>query len=277
MARKPAPVQITYLGYPGSTLLEAVDYRITDQYADPIDGKDFYSEKLLRLPNSLWCFYGKAMPEFSKELPAIANGYITFGSFNSIKKIDERSVDLWAKLLKEIPSSKLIMMTVPSGRPRERLCSSFEKRGVSPSRISFYGHMDTTEFRKHFQYIDIALDPVSVNGATTTCEALWYGVPTLSLVGDRFLERAGLSILTAGGIPEFAAANTEKFLEIANFYARNIQALADLRDSLGKNIVNSALMDGQRFAKDYGTLLLEAWEKWCNTKLATTSSPSTPH
>ena len=234
-ARKPAPVQITYLGFPGSTGLEAMDYRLTDHFVDPEGSAiQYYSEQLLRLPHSLWCFHPPpAMPKIGRS-PALTNGFITFGSFNSINKVDGRTLALWSRLLCILPNSKLLMATVPEGKTRDNLRAHFARLGVSENRIEFLARLDGEKFLEMLSRVDINLDPVSVNGATTTCESLWLGVPVLNLVGNRFLERAGLSILTAAGIPEFAVDSEERYIGLALELSKNLEMLAVLRANLDR-------------------------------------------
>ena len=137
------------------------------------------------------------------------NGYVTFGSFNNFNKIDRPCIELWAQLLRAVPDSRLLMVTVPEGESRQRLTEQFAARGVAPERLEFHGKLPASEFHRMLQRVDLTLDPVTVNGATTTCESLWLGVPVISLVGTRFLERAGLSILSAAGMHDFAAATPQ--------------------------------------------------------------------
>jgi predicted O-linked N-acetylglucosamine transferase (SPINDLY family) len=263
-ARKPAPIQVTYLGYPGTSGLSAMDYRITDHCADPEQNEIYYSEKLLRLPDSLWCYRpSDDMPEVGP-LPALRNGYITFGSLNNFNKINDQCIGLWADLLKAVPGSRLVMVTVPEGAAREQLLEKFLGLGVAAGRLDIFGKLPFREFHRMFRQIDISLDPVFVNGATTTCESLWMGVPVLSLAGGRFLSRAGLSILGAAGLPEFAPATREAYLGVAVRLADNIPALAQLHDGMRARIAVSPLCDEARFTRNFEHAFRDIWGKWCN-------------
>jgi predicted O-linked N-acetylglucosamine transferase (SPINDLY family) len=262
MMRRPAPIQMTYLGYPGSTWAESIQYRITDEATDPPGSEGRYSETLLRLPDSLWCYAPIHMEDVS-ELPALTNGYLTFGSFNNVNKIDQRSIDLWAKLLTAIPGSRLLLVTVPPGDARDHLINAFGKLGITSDRLSFEGRLHNTDFYHAFSRIDIALDPVSVNGATTTCEALWMGVPTLSLVGNRFLERAGLSILRAAGLANFACTSEGELIALAQYFDEHRTELASLRASLREQTAASKLMDKVAFTRNLELLYMDAWQTWC--------------
>ena len=262
-ARKPAPVQLTYLGYPGSSGLEAMDYRITDHYADSEGSDVFYREKLLRLPTSLWCYQPAVqMPEIS-ELPAKKNGFITFGSFNSSNKIDQESIILWANLLLALPTARLVMVTIPEGERRQSLIEQFTSLGVSHERVTFYAALPAAEFHQLLGTMDLTLDPLHVNGATTTCESLWMGVPVMTVVGERFLSRAGYSILKSCGLEKFVARSHPEFIQLAQTIAADVDALAQLRGSMRQMLKNTPVVDGAQFTKNYETLLRSAWREWC--------------
>jgi predicted O-linked N-acetylglucosamine transferase (SPINDLY family) len=263
-ARKPAPIQITYLGYPGTTGLSAMDYRITDHYADPDGIADaYYSEHLLRLPGSLWCYRPSAdMPEVNT-LPALARGYLTFGSFNNFNKIDQPTLELWAELLRAVPTARLMMVTVPEGDARARMQRSFAGLGIDANRLEFHGKLPSIEFHRKLLEVDITLDPVTVNGATTTCESLWMGVPVMSLAGERFLTRAGLSILSTAGLSDFAAHSREDYLHLAAHLADNLPLLAEIHAGLRAHVAASPLIDEVGFTRNLENLYREVWRKWC--------------
>jgi protein O-GlcNAc transferase len=264
--RKPAPVQLTYLGYPGTTGLSSIDYRITDGYADPVGSEMFYTEKLLRLPDSLCCYRPpEAMPEIAP-LPALKNGYLTFGSFNNSSKIDLSAIALWSKILLALPNSRLLMVTIPEGDRRERIAQQFEQAGVLRSRIDFYGVLPAREFHALFMQVDLALDPLLVTGGTTTCESLWMGVPVIVLRGERFIHRVGYSFLCSAGLARFAAASIDEYVQIAVNAAADIEGLAQLRLGLRAQLACSALMDQQRFTRNLEQLYRDAWRIWCSSK-----------
>jgi len=263
-ARKPAPIQITYLGYPGTSGLSAMDYRLTDNYAEPGDDR-FYTEKLLRLPDSMWCYRPVAdMPEVTP-LPALANGYVTFGSFNNVNKVGADCIALWATLLRALPGARLLLATVPEGEVRERLTRQFVELGVDARRLSFCGKLPPHEFQRRLQQVDITLDPFPVNGATTTCESLWLGVPVLALVGERFLSRAGLSVLSAAQLPDFAAATPAEFINTATLLANNLALLADIRLGLRDHLRATPLLDCQRLTRNLEQIYRNVWETWCGS------------
>lgn len=264
-ARKPAPIQITYLGYPGTSGLSAMDYRLTDGHADPAGSEAYYTEKLLRLPNSLWCFRPhKNMPEITA-LPAQQNGYVTFGSFNNFNKIDHRCIELWARLLQALPNSRLLIVTVPEGESRNRLTEQFAAFGIAVERLEFHGKLPGNEFHRLLQLADLTLDPVTVNGATTTCESLWLGVPVISLVGSRFLERAGFSILSAASLREFAAETAKGYIEVASKIAGDLPRLAALRAGLRARMAASPLVDEEKFTRNLEKIYRDVWTQWCRT------------
>lgn len=264
-ARKPAPVQITYLGYPGTTGLSAIDYRITDAYADPVGSDQYYSEKLLRLPDSLCCYQPLPnMPDVSP-LPALANGYVTFGSFNNSNKIDQQAIALWAQILRALPSSRLLMLPVPEGERKEQIASQFEREGVSRERIDFYGSMPSHDFHAMLGKADIALDPLLVTGGTTTCETLWMGVPVVVLKGQRFIHRVGYSFLCSAELSEYAADTPEDYVRVALKAAAHLPELAKLRTGLREQLATSPLMDRDRFVRNFEHTLRQTWEEWCKS------------
>jgi protein O-GlcNAc transferase len=263
-ARKPAPLQITYLGYPATTGLVQMDYRITDACADPgAAGGSLYREQLLRLPHSLWCF---APPEGIPEvgpLPAAAAGHVTLGSLNSAYKLTPQFLALWAQLLKSLPGSRLVFAGVPGGTLRARIAREFSSNGVDPDRLEFHGFLPWEEFWALHARIDIALDTFPCNGGTTTCESLWLGVPVVNLMGRPFLSRAGLSLLSAIGLRELVAQSAEDYLHIARALALDPERLARLRSGMRERMRASPLLDAVGFTRDLEGLYRAAWRQWC--------------
>jgi len=267
---KPAPIQITWLGYPNTTGLNAMDYRFTDAIADPIGESDkFNCENLIRLPNGFLCYQGDNSVPFNDELPAIKAGNITFGSFNNLNKVNDKVILLWSKVLQEVPNSILILKSkqLTDSGVKSRYLDLFKKAGVSKSRIQLYSHLDNKDDHLGlYNVIDIGLDPFPYNGTTTTCEALWMGVPTLTLKGDRHASRVGSSIMTHVGLEEFIANNEQEYINIAINIAKNTENLAKIRASLRNKMENSPLCDRKNFAKDIEKVYVDLWQKYSNQK-----------
>jgi protein O-GlcNAc transferase len=268
-ARKPAPVQVTYLGYPGTTGLAQMDYRITDARADPPGSSEaHYREQLLRLPHSVWCFAPPLqMPEVGP-LPAFAAGHITFGSLNSAFKLTPQLVALWSGLLVALPESRLVLAGVPAGTPRARISREFESNGVDAARLEFHGFLPWEEFWALHGRIDIALDPFPCNGGATSCETLWLGVPLINLAGEAFLERAGLSILSTIGLQDLVAHSPDEYLRIALDLAQDQARLARLRSGMRERMRASPLLAAAAFTRDLEDCYRAAWRQWCARQTA---------
>jgi predicted O-linked N-acetylglucosamine transferase (SPINDLY family) len=266
-ARKPAPVQITYLGYPATTGVDAMDYRLTDGSADPPGLTEaHYTERLVRLPDSLWCYQPPVdAPEVSA-LPALANGFITFGSFNQPAKLGAGVLELWARLLGQIAGSRLLMAPVPPGYSRERYQRIFAGHGIAPERIEFEPRLPSAQYQALRSRVDIALDPFPMNGGSTTCETLWMGVPLVTLSGDRFVSRAGTSLLSAAGLKECIARNEDEYLAIAAGLAADLPRLARMRAALRGQLRQSPLLDGPRFTRNLEAAYRQLWRDWCLTQ-----------
>ena len=268
-ACKPAPIQVTYLGYPATTGLSQMDYRLTDARVDPPGASEArYHERLLRLPHSLWCFAPPPqMPEVGR-LPASGTGHITFGSLNSMLKLTPQLLALWSRLLVALPGSKLVLATVPEGGPRARISREFESSGVDPARLEFHGFLPWDQFWALHGRIDIALDSFPCNGGATTCETLWLGVPLVSLAGEAFLARAGLSILSTIGLPELVAHSADEYLRIALDLARDQARLAQLRSRMRERMGASPLLAAAAFTRDLEGCYRTVWRQWCTPQIA---------
>ncbi|MBL9030773.1 MAG: tetratricopeptide repeat protein [Phycisphaerae bacterium] len=259
LARRLAPVQVTYVGYPATTGLSTIDARLVDSLTDPPDAPPSAVERLVRLRG---CFLAFEPLDAMPEPTAPAAGTITFGSFNNPAKLSDATVDLWSRALAAVPGSRLLLKgrwlgePGPAARMRER----FAARGVAPDRVECLS--ETRDPREHlalYGRVDVALDPTPYNGTTTTCEALWMGVPVVSLVGRLHAGRVGLSLLTAAGVPEWAAPTAERFAEIAADLARDRARLADLRRSLRARVASSRLGDVAAMARDVEDALERVW------------------
>jgi protein O-GlcNAc transferase len=261
-ARKPAPVQVTYLAYVSTTGLEAIDYRLTDAYLDPPGTEGGrYTEESVRLPR-YWCY--AAAPEAPEvgELPALKRGYVTFGCLNNFCKVNDGVLEAWAQVLKGVPGSRLLVHA-PEGNHRERVWRMLEGMGVARARCEFAGSMTLTEYYERYQRIDVALDPFPYAGGTTTCDALWMGVPVVTLRGERAVGRGGVSILSSLGVPQWIARTREEYVEIARGLAGEVAWLAEWRRSLREQMRRSPLMDAADFARGFEEALRGMWRAWC--------------
>jgi protein O-GlcNAc transferase len=262
--RKPAPVQVSYLGYPGTTGLKTIDYRMTDAIADPAD--EVPGDRVFRLPVCNWCF---GAPENAPEvgpLPAESAGSITFGTFNNFAKVLPGVMDLWARILNAVPSSRLIIKSrgVNERSVRERVHRFFTARGVDENRVELRGRdVSAAAHLAGYNEIDIALDTFPYHGTTTTCEALWMGVPVVTLAGNAHFSRVGVSLLTNLGHPEWVADSADRYFEIAAGLAKDLPRLTELRKSLRERMAASSLMDAARFARDMEAAYREMWREWC--------------
>jgi protein O-GlcNAc transferase len=262
-ARKPAPVQVTYLAYCASTGLETIDFRLSDPYLDP-PGMDesIYSEQTIRLPETYWCYQPVIdMPEVGP-LPALARKFITFGCLNNFCKINEPLLRVWAQLLRMVPQSQLLLHARP-GSHRRRVHELLEREGVDSARMRFADRMPYLDYCRLYNGIDIALDTFPHGGGTTTCDGLWMGVPAVSLVGRTGVGRGGLSILTNLGLPELAARSEAQYVQIAKELADDLPRLSHLRSTLRSRMKASPLMDASRFARNMEAAYRQMWRTWC--------------
>jgi len=271
-ARKPAPVQVTYMGYPGGTGLQAMDWRLSDPFLDPPGESDsHYVEKTFRLASTYWCYEyesmawepgGAAPSPPVAPLPAHTNGYITFGCLNNCQKISDLSLELWAAVLLEVPDSKLLILS-PPGEARRRMLSSLQEDGVDPARVQFIGRQPFQQFLTTYNQIDITLDTVPYNGHTTSMDSMWMGVPVVTLIGRTVVGRGGLSQLTNLGLKELAAGDHNEFVRIAANLAQDLPRLAELRATLRQRMLASPLTDVKAFARSIEAAYLHMWRHWC--------------
>jgi protein O-GlcNAc transferase len=265
-ARKPAPVQVTYLAYCSTTGLETMDYRLTDPYFDPIEQDDrCYSEKSVRLPHTYWCHEPLAdVPEVMPP-PLLSAGYVTFGCLNAYAKVTRPTWDAWCALLAGVANSRLIVHS-PEGTHRQQVWDLLATRGIDPQRLTFVAKTSPRKYFEQYQQIDIALDPFPFAGGTTTCDALWMGVPVVTLVGSTAVSRGGLSILSNVGLTELVARSTDQYVKIASDLAHNPQRVTELRSSMRERMRNSQLMDAPAFARDVENAFRAMWRNWCDTR-----------
>ena len=267
---RPAPIQVTYLGYPNTTGLSTVDYRITDAWADPPgQTEDWHTEDLVRLDHGFLCY---TPPEAAPEVgppPHRETGSVTFGSFNNMAKFNAGVASLWAAVLKKVPESRLIMKfkTLSDPEVRQTVIDAFGANGISSDRLSLHGFLPS--LADHFAFynqIDIALDTFPYNGTTTTCEALWMGVPVVALAGRIHAARVGVSILTGLGLSELVAQIPEEYVQTAVALARDRLRLDAMRKGLRLRLQASTLMDGTGFTRRLENAYRAMWGRWCASR-----------
>jgi predicted O-linked N-acetylglucosamine transferase (SPINDLY family) len=264
LARRPAPVQVSYLGYLGTTGSRAFDYRITDAFADPPGKSDlWHTERLLRLPRTQWCF----APWDGMPAPAERGGDpdapIVFGSFNRLTKLHPPLLGLWARVLERVPGSELWILDMPSAEARDVLLAPFRSAGVDESRIRTLSRQLREDYWQTIRGADIALDPFPYNGGATTCECLWLGVPVVTRAGAMGFARSGASILGAVGLPELVAASDEQYVDIAARLATDRPRLRALQRGLRERLRASPLLDAPGFMRELETAYRDIWRRAC--------------
>jgi protein O-GlcNAc transferase len=274
-ALKPAPVQATYLAYPGNSGLGTIDYRITDCHLDPPGGNAVNgAEQPLRLPETYWCYQPILQPAAAiNPLPALTAGHVTFGCLNNFCKVTPSVLAAWVRILVATPGASLIL-NAPLGSPRLRVQALFAGHGIDPQRLRFVTRLPLADYFQLYQSIDLALDPFPFPGGTTTCDALWMGVPVISLAGPTPITRGGLSLLTNIDLPDFIADSVEDYIEKANSVVRDLPRLATLRSGLRDRMQRSPLMDAPRFARNMEAAYRTVWRQWCGRPDANISTAS---
>lgn len=270
-ARKPAPVQLSWIGYPNTTGLAQVDYRITDAYADPEGEADpYFVERLWRLPQSFLCYTPPAVAPEVAEAPCLGRGHITFGSFSTRVKIGAECIALWSKVLQAVPESRLLLKSAlgfDEASAREALRAKFVEYGIAAERVEISAPKGLLEDHlATYGEIDIALDTVPYHGTTTTCEALWMGVPVVSLAGDRHVSRVGVSLLSNAGLGDLIAESEDHYVEIAAQLASDFQSLGLIRGALRGVLKNSRLLDEAAMTRDFSAALRGMWHEYCQTQ-----------
>ena len=266
-ARRPAPVQLSWLGYPNTTGTEAIDARLTDAIADPPGPSDaLHSETLVRLPNGFLCYAPTADAPAIGAPPARSTGHVTFGSFNALAKITPAVVAAWARILLGVPGSRLVIKSGPlaDAATRARYLEMLAAAGVDAGRVDLRAWIDARSGHLGaYANIDIGLDPFPYNGTTTTCEALWMGVPVVTLAGDRHAGRVGASLLTRIGLAELVADTTDGYVETAVHFAGDLDGLPARRLALRDRMMSSPLCDAAGFARDVEAAYRAMWRRWC--------------
>lgn len=259
LARKPAPVQITFAGYPGTTGLPTIDYRLTDRFLDPPDRPaSHYTEESIRLAGSFWLFAGESV-----ERPARAPECgVVFGALNKFTKVNACVVALWSRVLREAPATRLRLLC-PEGESRKRVLGQFEQEGIGRGRIECVSRSSRAEFLTMLGRVDLLLDTFPYNGHTTLCEALWMGVPAVSLASETAVSRGGLSILSQVGLGELAVTTEDDYVRTAAALANDVPRLTELRAGLRQRMLASPLMDAPAYVRDLEQRYRAMWQRWC--------------
>ncbi len=265
LIERPAPVIISAIGYPNTTGVPAIEWRLVDAITDPPGSERFCTEQLLRIDPCFLCYTAPtdapepAMPDASQP--------ITFGSFNNATKIGARSVELWARVLQAVPGSRLLMkaQSLTDSTGRKVILERFAAAGIAPDRLELVAYTKTRdEHLRLYNRVHVALDTVPYNGTTTTCEALWMGVPVITTLGDRHAARVSASLLHAAGHPELVASDADAFVRIAASLAQDRERLATLRTSLRAEMAASPLMDAPGYAARFHAAVRACWRAWCS-------------
>jgi len=260
---RPAPIQMTYLGYPNTTGVEEIQYRITDTLVDPVGEDKYYTEELLRLPGCFLCYQAE---ENCPELSPLPEGPIVFGSFNNLAKVNDNVIELWARTVLSVEDGRLLMKNPSLSDPdvRSRYLEKLLAHGLSGDRIELIGHTPTR--RAHLELysrMHIALDTFPYNGTTTTCEALWMGVPVITLAGHYHAGRVGASLLNAAGYPTLVAGSEADFIRIAGDLSVDKPQLAELRGGMRGRVLASRLCDADIFVSELAAAYRRVWYRWC--------------
>jgi protein O-GlcNAc transferase len=263
-ARKPAPVQVSFAGYPGSTGLAAIDYRLTDPYLDPPEvDHGWYAEEPYRLPHTFWCYDPPDDKPSVAPLPASKSGVVTFGCLNNFCKINAEVLALWARVLRIVNGSRLLLLA-KEGNHRHRTLDFFGGTGIVAERVEFIPMKPRSEYLSLYHQVDIGLDTFPYNGHTTSLDSFWMGVPVITLVGKTAVGRAGLSQLTNLGLEELAARTPDEFVSTAVQLAGDLPRLRTLRAGLRECMRQSPLMNPSGFARDIEAAYHEMWRRWCD-------------
>ena len=258
---RPAPVQATWLGYFATTGLSEIDYFISDPNVSPPGAPTSFLEKPCLLPELYYCFTPPAATEETSALPARSNGFLTFGCFNNLAKINDALIAVWARLLHAVPASRLMLKAAPLGNEEVRsvIRARFASRAISAERLSLEGPSTREEYLRTYHRVDMALDPFPFPGGATTFEALWMGVPVLTKKGDRFVSRMGETIMRNAGLTDWIAADEDDYIIKAAGFASDLDQLARLRERLRERVLASPLYDSGRFARHFEAALRDLW------------------
>jgi predicted O-linked N-acetylglucosamine transferase (SPINDLY family) len=259
-ARRPAPVQVSFAGYPATTGVGAIGYRLSDRWLE--GGVPQIESEQVHLIDSFWLFHSGSVEMEVNPLPAQSNRHVTFGSLNAFRKVNDVVLRLWARLLRSTPGSRLLLLS-PPGSQRQLAADFLETEGVERGRVEFVEPRPRKGYLELYRRLDIVLDPFPYGGHTTSLDALWMGVPVVSLAGKTPVSRAGLSILNNLGLPELVASAEDDYVRIATALAADLPRLAELRSTLRHRMESSVLMDAPRFARQIEAAYRTMWREWC--------------
>jgi len=267
-ARRPAPIQVTGGGHYDTTGLDAMDYLLTDRFHTPPGSERYFSEELMLLPHCYNCY---APPEYAPsvtELPAINLGYVTFGCFNNLAKVTPTVISWWAKILKDLPGARIRLQTRGLEEPivQSRYRSLFRSHGIVDHRVELEGKAPHEALLSRYGTVDVALDPFPYSGGLTTLEALWMGVPVITLTGQTFAGRHSTSHLSNVGLQEFVATTPQQYVAMATALARDSDRLQGIRGTLRSHMAASALCDAKGYTRDLETAYRQMWHKWCESR-----------
>jgi predicted O-linked N-acetylglucosamine transferase (SPINDLY family) len=271
MALKPAPVQVTWIGYPNSTGLPTIDYRVTDAVCDPVDTAQTFTEHLARLPGCFLSYTPSTEAGPVAPAPCLGSGYVTFGCFNTLAKVTPDVRNAWARIMRSVPNSRLLLKAKPFACQtiQRRFLSAMEQLGVESWRIDLFPLVGGTGAHlSMYGMVDMALDTFPYAGTTTTCESLWMGVPVLTAIGECHAHNVGASLLNAvGGMEDFVAVDTDDYVERAVRLANDPERLATTRMGLRSKMAASELCDGRTFMRGVETAYLKMWRRWCRSEV----------
>lgn len=264
-AWKPAPVQVSWLGYFATTGVTAVDYFIADPWTVRDVDEHAFTERIWRLPETRLCFSPPPCDVGVSDLPALRNGHVTFACFNNLTKMNDQVVALWARVLRSVDRSILMLKAdqLDDATVRASVQKRFATHGIEPERLKLEGRSSRSAYLEAYQRVDISLDPFPFAGGTTSVESLWMGVPVLTLAGERLVSRQGVGLMMNLGMPDWVAADEADYVAQAVGHASDLSALAAQRAGLRHRLQASPLMDSNRFAQQFESALRSMWAKWC--------------
>jgi len=267
-AYKPAPIQLTQFGYPNTTGVPGIDYRLTDRWADPVGKTDqFHTETLLRMDRLCWVYTPPEATAGAESLqPRVSGGPVVFGCFNNLAKVNDRVLAVWARILAKVPGSQLRLLADLGDTTKARIEGVLKTVEVDPGRVVRMGRTTREGYLRAQAELDIALDPFPYNGAVTTCDALWMGTPVLTLAGSTYASRQGVAILSQLGLEEWIASNEREYIEKAVKYALDSQSLNRLRGELRQRMATSPVCDAAGYARAWEGMVRRLWRTWCEQK-----------